>query len=84
MHHHFASGMDAPGVAAEPQRRWIAPPQADVDRKHILVNLDCDNIIGQRFIESVVDNFGIKVGSNRSAHSVMWRGHASATTGRIG
>ena len=52
--------MDAPGMAAEPQPRWIDPPQADVDRKHILVNLDCDNIIGARFIEIVVEFFSIK------------------------
>ena len=77
--------MDAPGMAAEPQRRWVDPPQAGVDRKHILVNLDCDNIIGARFIESVVECFGIKVGNNKSVrHSVLWRGHESSTTGRIG
>ena len=76
--------MDAPGMAAEPQRRWIAPPQVDVDRKHTLVNLDCDNSIGARFFESVVGCFVIKVGSNRSAHIIMRRGHESATTGRIG
>ena len=73
-------------MAAEPTplRRRVAPPSTDADRKHILVNLDCDSIIGQRFMESVVDCFGIKVGSNRSVHSAMRRGHESATTGRIG
>ena len=44
--------VDALGMAAdaEPQRRWINPPEAVVDQKHILVNLDCDNIIGARLI----------------------------------
>ena len=80
------SGIDALGMAAEPhRRRWINPPEAVVDRKHILVNLDCDNIIGARFIESVVAFFGISVsvGGKRSV-SVMWRGQESSTTGRIG
>ena len=31
-----------------------------------------------------MDSIGIKVGNNRSVHSVMWRGHESATTRRIG
>ena len=33
---------EEPGVAAEPQplRRWVAPPSVDVERKHMLVNLD--------------------------------------------
>ena len=54
-----------------------------VNQKHSLVNLDCDNIIGARFIASVVALFGISVGGKRSV-SVMWRGHESSTTGRIG
>ena len=65
------SGIDALGMAAEPRRRWVKPPEAVVVQKHILVNVACDNIIGARFIEIVVEFFGIKVGSNRSArHSV--------------
>ena len=58
MHHRFQhSGIvDELDMAAdaEPQRRWINPPEVVVDQKHILVNLDCDNIIGGRFIEIVV------------------------------
>ena len=55
-------------MAAEPHhRRWIKPLEDVVDRKHILVNLDCDSIIGALFIDSVVALFGISVGGKRSA-----------------
>jgi hypothetical protein len=59
------------------------PAEAVVDRQRTLVNLDCDNIIGARCIESAMALFGISVGGKRSV-SVMWRGQESSTTGRIG
>ena len=63
------------GMAAEPHhRRWITPLEDVVDRKHILVNLDCDSIIGARFAESVVAFFGISVVGRKKSVSVMRRG----------
>ena len=32
----------------------------------------------------MLDNCGIKIGNNKIAHTVVWRGHESATTRRIG
>ena len=72
-------------MAAEPHhRRWIKPLEDVADRKHILANLDCDNIIGARFTESIVAFFGISVVGGKRSASVMWRGQESSTTGRIG
>ena len=74
------------GLAAEPQPfEWVAGVDDEADNNHILVNLDGDNIIGDGFIKSVVDSFGVSASdtADASSDSVAWRGHEGATTGRV-
>jgi hypothetical protein len=75
--------VEALGMAADAEQ-WVNPPEAAVDQQHILVNLDCDNIIGARFIESAVAFFGISVGGKIKRSANVTRGQESSTTGRIG
>ena len=74
------------GLAAEPQPfKWVAGVDDEADKDHILVNLDCDNIMGGGFVKSVVDSFGVSASATADARSdsVAWRGHEGATTGRV-
>ncbi len=52
---------------------------------HVLVNLDCDNIMGDAFLKSVIRTFaGTARGAGKlNCDLVAWRGHEGATTGRI-
>ncbi|MCP4243295.1 MAG: hypothetical protein GY772_22285 [bacterium] len=53
-------------------------------KTHVLVNLDCDNIVGENFIGVVLQTFKLTRPSERpAADFAAWRGHESATTGRI-
>ena len=73
------------GLAAEPQTlKWVAGVDDEAE-DHILVNLDCDNIMGGGFVTSVVDSFGVSASATADARSdsVAWRGHEGATIGRV-
>ena len=68
--------------------KWVAGVDDEADKDHILVNLDCDNIMGGGFIKSVVDSFGVSASAIADARigqidSVAWHGHEAATTGRV-
>ena len=69
---------------AEDEVKWVRGTNK-ADEGHILVNLDCDNIMGGGFVKSVVDSFGVSASATADARSdsVAWRGHDAATTGRV-
>ncbi len=50
---------------------------------HVLVNVDCDNVIGEDFIEQVAEGFRVDQAGHTLTHVMAWRGHEAATTGRL-
>lgn len=56
---------------------FMLPPPARSAKHHVIINLDCDNIMGTKFLSTVVKRFldGFQV--------VQYKGFESATTGRI-
>lgn len=77
------SGGGAPPLAFNRDFKWTAGPPIDDDGRHILVNLDCDNLIGTLFIEDVVSLFGLRVGMTRRLDGIRYKGYDAATTGRV-
>ena len=66
-----------PGGRA-PREINLQPGSTEGEKKHILVNLDCDNLMGLGFLPSLLEGFKAEW-----VHCLWWRGHESSTTGRI-
>eukprot|EP00974_Lingulodinium_polyedra_P103612 10030339-Lingulodinium_polyedra.AAC.1 len=49
-----------------------------------MVNLDCDNIVGNGFVESIVDSFGARAGCATNTDNVARRGHEVSTVRHVG